>query len=108
MEKGNLEENCKTLIEVDKNMQDIKFFFFYISGIIFGMDAQVEVEPHQERFVGGGTRLYQGNRQKICEMESKLETYLVEWISKKKKKRHQVGQHFPWQMEAYKSKNEQA
>ena len=41
-------------------MQDIKQKF-HISGIIAGMDAQVEVKPHQEPFVGGGTRMYRVN-----------------------------------------------
>ena len=36
-------------------MQDIKQKF-HISGITAGMDAQVEVKPHKEPFVGGGTR----------------------------------------------------
>ena len=39
----NLEEYYKTLKEVDRNMQDIKQKF-HISGIIAGMDAQVEVK----------------------------------------------------------------
>ena len=46
------------------------------------MDAQVEVKPHQEPFVGGGTRLHRGNRAKYCEMDSKFERYLMEWVTK--------------------------
>ena len=42
--RANVEEYCKTLNEVDKNMQDTKQKF-YISGITAGMDAQVEVKP---------------------------------------------------------------
>ena len=42
----------RDLRDVVETMQDIKQKF-RISGIIAGMDAQVEVKPHQERFVGG-------------------------------------------------------
>ena len=42
----NLEEYYEKSREVDENMQDIKQKF-HISGIIAGMDAQVEVKPHQ-------------------------------------------------------------
>ena len=62
----NLEEHNKTLKEVDRNMQDIKQKL-HSSGIIFGV-------PHQESFVGGGTRMYRGNNTKYCEMEAKFES----------------------------------
>ena len=77
----NLEEYCKTLREVDENMQDIKQKF-HISGIIAGVDAQVEVKPHQEPFVGGGRKMYLGNNTKYCEMEAKFESLLMDWITK--------------------------
>ena len=44
-------------------MQDVKQKY-HISGIIAGMDAQVEVKPNQEPFVGGGTRVSRGNTAK--------------------------------------------
>ena len=74
---ANLEEYYRTLKEVDRNMQDIKQKL-YISGNSAGMDAQVEVKPHQQPFVGGGT----GNGAKYCEMESNFERYLMEWVTK--------------------------
>ena len=77
----NLEEYYNTLREVDENMQDIKQKF-HVSGIIAGMDAQVEIKPHQEPFVGGGTRVYRGTNTKYCEMEAKFESLLMEWITK--------------------------
>ena len=45
-----LEEHNKTLNEVDENDQDIKQTLF-LSGIVAGMNARVEVKPHQELFV---------------------------------------------------------
>ena len=57
------EEYYKTLKEVDRNMQDIKQKFQF-SGIIAGMDGQVEVKPHQKPFVGGGIRVYRENNTK--------------------------------------------
>ena len=77
----NLEEYYKTLKEVDRNMEDIKQKF-HISGNSAGMDAQVEEEPHQEPFVGGGTRMYRGNNAKYCEMKAKFVSLLMEWITK--------------------------
>ena len=59
----NLEEYFKTSKEVDRNMQDIPQKF-HLSGITAGLDAQVEVKPHQELFVGGGTRIHLGNKAK--------------------------------------------
>ena len=53
----NLEEYYETLREVDGTMQDIKQKI-HISGIIAGVDAQVDVKLHQEPFVGGGTRMH--------------------------------------------------
>ena len=79
--EANLEEYYKTLKEVDRNMQDNKKNF-HISGISAGMDAQVEVEPHQEPFVGGGTRMHRGSKAKHCEMEAKFESLFMEWITK--------------------------
>ena len=58
-----LEEYYKTLNDLDKNMQDVKQKY-HISGIAAGMDAQVEVKPNQEPFVGGGTRVSRGNTAK--------------------------------------------
>ena len=49
----NLEDYYKTLKNLDRNMQEVKQKY-QISGIIAGMDAQVEVGPNQEPFVGGG------------------------------------------------------
>ena len=77
----NHEEYYETLREVDGTMQDIKQKF-HICGIIAGMDAQVEVKPHQEPFVGGGTRMYRGNNTKYCETEAKFESLFMEWITK--------------------------
>ena len=51
------EEYYKTLKEVDRNMQDVKQKF-HTSRVLAGMDAHVEVKPHQEPFVGGGTRMF--------------------------------------------------
>ena len=60
----NLDEYYKTLKEIDNNMQETKQEY-QISGITAGMDAQVEVKPHQEPFVGGGTRMSRGNTAKV-------------------------------------------
>ena len=62
-------------------MQEVKQKY-YISSILAGMDAQVEVKPNQEPFVGGGTRMSRGNTAKYCELESKFESLLMEWITK--------------------------
>ena len=51
-DEAKLEDYYKTLNAVDENIQEVKQKF-YISGITAGMDAQVEVKPHQEPFVGG-------------------------------------------------------
>ena len=59
--------------EVGRNMQDVKQKF-HIFGTIAGMDAHP--------FVGGGTRLYRGNKATYCEMEAKFEGLLMEWITK--------------------------
>ena len=72
----NLEEYYKTLKEVDRNMQDIKQKL-HRTGIIAGMDAQVEVKHHQGPFVGGGTRMFRGYTAKYCEMERKFESLLM-------------------------------
>ena len=40
-------------------MQDIKQKFHKLE-LLQEMDVQVEVEPHQDPFVGGGTRMYRG------------------------------------------------
>ena len=57
-------------------MQDIKQNFC-ISGIVVGMDAQVEVKPHHEPFVGGGTRMYRGKIAEYIEMEAKFGSILM-------------------------------
>ena len=44
--EANLEEYYKTLKELDKNLHDVRQKY-NISGIIAGMDAQVEVKPQQ-------------------------------------------------------------
>ena len=51
--EANLEEYFQTLKGVDRDMQDIKQKY-KISGIIAGMDVQVEVKPRQGPFVGDG------------------------------------------------------
>ena len=76
-----LEEYYKTLKGLDKNMQEVKQKY-KISGIIAGIDAQVEVKPKQEPFVGGGTRMSRGNTAKYCGLESKFESLLMAWITK--------------------------
>ena len=89
MENCTFEEYYKTLREVDKNMQSIKQRF-RTADIILGMDAQVEVKPHQEPFVGGGTRMYSGNNAKYCEMEAKFESLFMDWIAHHKSKDKQA------------------
>ena len=79
--EANLEEYCKTLQEIDRNMQDIRKKY-QISGIFAGMDAQIEVKPRQEPFGGDGTRMSCGNAARSCEMDSKFESLLMEWITK--------------------------
>ena len=56
----NLVEYSKTMKDLDKNMHEVKKKY-KISGIIAGMDAQVEVKPNQEPLVGSGTRMSRGN-----------------------------------------------
>ena len=77
----NIEEYFKTLKEVDKNMPEIKQDY-QIPGIIAGMDAQVQVKPNQEPFVGEGTRMSRGDTAKFGELESKFEGLLMEWVTK--------------------------
>ena len=52
------------LKEVDKNMQETKQEY-QISGIIVGMDAQVEAKPHQEPFVGEAQECPEAARQNL-------------------------------------------
>ena len=66
-------------------MQDIKQKF-HISGIIAGMGVQIEEKPHQEPFVGGGTKMYRENNTKYCEVKAKFESVFVESSTK-----HDVG-----------------
>ena len=77
----HVEEYYKTLKDLDKNMQEVKQKY-NILGIIAGIDAQVEVKPNQEPFVGGGTRMSRDNTAKFCELESKFESLLLEGITK--------------------------
>ena len=60
--EANLEEYYKTWNEVEKNIR--RSNKIYISSIFAGMVAKVEVKPHQEPFVGGGTRVSRGNGAK--------------------------------------------
>ena len=76
-----MEEYCKTLKDLDKNVHEVKQKY-HISGIAAGMDAQVEVKPNQEPFVGGSTRVSRGNSAKYCDLESKFEGLLMEWFTK--------------------------
>ena len=62
----NLEEDCKSL-----RCRSPKF---HISGISAGMDVQVEVKPHQEPSVGGGSSTYRGYNTKYWKMEAKFES----------------------------------
>ena len=64
-----------------KNIQEVKQKY-QVSGIVAGMDAQVEVKPRQVPFVGDGTRMSRGNTMRSYEMESKFGTFLMEWITK--------------------------
>ena len=79
--QANLEEYYKTLKEIDKNLHDVKQKY-NISGIIAGMDAQVEVKPQQGPSVGSGTRVSRGSTARYSELESKFENVLMEWIAK--------------------------
>ena len=69
--EANLQEYYKTLKDLDKNMQEVSRKY-HNSGIIAGMDAQVGLKPHQEPFVGGGTRVVRGNAAKYCELEKQI------------------------------------
>ena len=55
---------------------------YQISGLIAGMDAQVEVKARQGPFVGDGTRMSRGSTARYYRMESKFESLLMEWITK--------------------------
>ena len=79
--EANLEEYYKTLKEIDKNLHEVKQKY-NISGIIAGMDAQVEVKPQQGPSVGSGTRVSRGSTARYSELESKFENVLMEWIAK--------------------------
>ena len=81
----NLEEYYKTLKKLGRHTQDIKQKY-QISGIIAGMDAQVEVKPRQGPLVGDGTRMSRGNTARYREMESTFESLLMEWITKREDK----------------------
>ena len=76
-----MEEYYKTLKEIDKNLHEVKQKC-NISGIIAGMDAQVEVKPHQGPFVGIGTRMSSGSTTRYSALESRFEKWLMEWVSK--------------------------
>ena len=71
----------KTLKDLNKNMQEIKQKN-HISGIIAGMDAQVEVKLRQGPLVGDGTRMSRGSITRYFEMENKFESLLMEWVTK--------------------------
>ena len=77
----NLDEYYQTLKEIDKNMQETKQEY-QISGITAGMDAQVEVKPHQEPFFVEAQECLDATRQKFGELDSKFEALLMELISK--------------------------
>ena len=77
----NLKEYYKTLKDIDENMHEA-IQKYHISGIIAGMDAQVEVKPNREPSVGGGTRVSRGNTAKYYELGSKFERLLMEWSTK--------------------------
>ena len=74
--EANLEEYYKTLKEIDKNLHEVKQKY-NISGIIAGMDAQVEVKPQQGPSVGSGTRVSRGSTARYYELESKFENVLI-------------------------------
>ena len=76
-----MEAYCKSLKDLDKNAQEVRQRY-KILGIIAGMDAQVEVKPNQEPFVGGGTRRSRCNTAKYHELEGRFESLLLEWITK--------------------------
>ena len=63
-------------------MQEVKQKY-QISSIIAGMDAQVEVKPRQGPFDGDGTRMSRWSTARYDEMESKFESLLMEWITKR-------------------------
>ena len=77
----NVEECYKTLKDLSKNMQDVKQEY-QISGIIAGMDAQVEVNLNQGPFVGEGTRMSRGNKARYHEVENRCVSLLFEWVVK--------------------------
>ena len=79
--EANLKGYYKTLKELDKNLQEVKQKY-HISGIIAGMDAQVEVQPRQGSYVGSGTRMSRGSTARYHEMESKFENMPMEWTTK--------------------------
>ena len=66
---------------MDKNLQEV-WQKLNMSGIFSGTDAQVEVKPKQEPFVGSGTRLSRGSTTRYYELDSKFEILLMEWIAK--------------------------
>ena len=66
---------------LERRSQDVKQEY-QISGIMAEMDAQVEVKPRQGPFVGDGTRMSRRSTTRYCEMESKCESLLMEWITK--------------------------
>ena len=79
--EANLEEYYKTLTEIDKNFKEVKQKY-HISGIVAGMDAQVEVKPRQGPIVGSGTRISRGSTARYYDLESKFESVLMEWAAK--------------------------
>ena len=58
-------------------MQEIKQEY-QISGITAGMDAQVDVKPHQGPYVGEGTRMSRGNKARYLELENRFESLLLD------------------------------
>ena len=77
----NLEEFYKTLKDLSKSMQEVKQEY-QISGIMAGMDAQVEVKPNQGPFVVEGTRMSRGNKARYHEVENRFGSLLLEWLVK--------------------------
>ena len=101
--KPILEEYYKTLKDLDKNLQEVKKKY-HISGITAGMDAQVEVKPNHEPFVGGGTTM-SGNTTKYCELDSKFESFALGEVHEA---RDQAGEYFLQRLGTHKSEDDQA
>ena len=73
---GALGEYSETLREIESNMQQVKQMY-KLSAIVVGTDAQVEMVPHQEPYLGAAMMVNRGIGLAHWNLERKFEHYFV-------------------------------